>query len=262
MSAQAANHGDRAGDRPLRPVGDPEPTATELARERAKEATERAKDARDAAKDAKEAAKEAAKDAREATTEAVKEKVQQYRYGVDAILTPANVITIVRLLFSIPVLWVIADRGASWLALVGWIIVAGTDWLDGYVARRDGITRSGAFLDPLADKILVLGGFAALVVAGIYWWVPVAIVFGREIVISIWRSLAARRGISLPALYLGKLKAVVQFVAVAIAVAPFLARWGWISTTALWVAVGFTVVSGLEILRHGWRDARLRSDEA
>jgi len=187
------------------------------------------------------------------------ETPRRYRYGVDAVLTPANVVTIIRLLLSIPVLWLIAAQGATWIALVGWLIVAGTDWLDGYIARRDGITRSGAFLDPLADKILVLGGFGALAIAGRYHWIPVGIVFVREIGISAYRSLAARRGISLPALQMGKVKAVVQFAAVAVAVAPFLTRWGWLTTGWLWAAVAITVVSALDILRHGWRDARLRS---
>jgi len=184
---------------------------------------------------------------------------RKYRYGVDAILTPANLVTVTRLLLSIPVLLLIAREGTGWIALVGWLIVSGTDWLDGYIARRDGITRAGAFLDPLADKLLVIGGFVALAVQGRYAWLPVALVILREAGISVYRSLAARRGISLPALQMGKVKAVAQFTAVGIAVAPFLEQWGWVTTVALWVAVALALVSALDILRHGWRETRADS---
>ena len=57
-----------------------------------------------------------------------------------------------------------------------------TDGIDGWLARRDGATRSGAFLDPLADKVLTLGGFVALVSRGDVWWVPVALIAAREVV--------------------------------------------------------------------------------
>ena len=181
---------------------------------------------------------------------------RKYRYGVDAILTPANLVTVTRLLLSIPVLLLIAREGTGWIALIGWLIVSGTDWLDGYMARRDGVTRSGAFLDPLADKLLVFGGFTALAVQGRYAWLPVALVVARELGIQAYRLLAARRGISLPALQMGKVKAVAQFAAVGIAVAPFFEPWGWITTTSLWFAVALTLVSGLDILRHGWKETR------
>ena len=80
-----------------------------------------------------------------------------------------------------------------------------TDSLDGWLARRDGATRSGAFLDPVADKLIVLGGLAVLADRG-----DVPVVAGgrssrsREFGISVYRSLAGRRGIALPAQRLGK----------------------------------------------------------
>ena len=67
------------------------------------------------------------------------------------------------------------------VALVLWIALCVTDGIDGYFARRQGATRSGAFLDPLADKVLVLGAMAALVANDTFWWVPVAIIAVREI---------------------------------------------------------------------------------
>src|SRR5262249_61861737 len=80
------------------------------------------------------------------------------RFGEGAVATPANAITVARVLLAIPTLVLIAQRGASWPAVVLWLVLACTDGVDGWVARRDGTTRSGAFLDPLADKILVIRG--------------------------------------------------------------------------------------------------------
>ena len=84
-----------------------------------------------------------------------------------------------------------------------------TDGLDGWLARRDGTTRSGAFLDPLADKFLVLGGFFALGINGATSRGPRSVIVAvREVGISMYRSFAARRGISLPAPQLGQVEGV------------------------------------------------------
>ena len=106
-------------------------------------------------------------------------------------------ITIVRLLFTIPVLMMILDGhpgSESWTTFTGWLVLWVTDWLDGWLARREGTTHWGAFLDPLADKVLVLGGLITLAVRGDFAWVPVAIIGAREVFISIYRAMAARRG--------------------------------------------------------------------
>ena len=69
-------------------------------------------------------------------------------------------------------------------------MLACTDRLDGWLARRDGATRSGAFLDPLADKFLVIGGFLALGIRGDFSYAAVIIVAVREVGISVYRSFA------------------------------------------------------------------------
>ena len=84
------------------------------------------------------------------------------RFGETAIATPANFVTIARLVLAVPTLLLIIDRGSTWLTVSLWFVLTSTDRLDGWLARRDGTTRSGAFLDPLADKFLVIGGFLAL----------------------------------------------------------------------------------------------------
>ena len=68
---------------------------------------------------------------------------------------------------------VIATGPSTWLLVVLWFICSSSDGLDGFVARRYGTTRSGAFLDPLADKFIVLGVLAALAAIGEVSWLPV-----------------------------------------------------------------------------------------
>ena len=176
-----------------------------------------------------------------------------FRFGEGAILTPANLVTIARLLLTIPPVLLIADQGSNWLTVSLWFVLACTDRLDGWLARRDGTTRSGAFLDPLADKFLVIGGFTALGITGDFSWLAVVIVAVREVGISMYRSLAARRGISLPAQQWGKWKAFFQFLAVGVVLFPWTYEWATVHDVILWIAIILTVVSALDILRHGWK---------
>src|SRR6476646_26226 len=141
-------------------------------------------------------------------------------FGPSALATPANAVTITRLLLAIPLLMLIADKPSSYPATALWIILCITDGIDGYLARRQGATRSGAFLDPLADKVLVLGAMVTLVAAGQFWWVPVAIIAVRELAVSLFRSYWVRHGLAVPASQLAKAKTVVQEVAVGFALLP------------------------------------------
>ena len=177
------------------------------------------------------------------------------RFGETAILTRANLVTIARLVFTIPVLALMLDQGSSWPTFIGWFVLSVTDGLDGLIARRDGTTRSGAFLDPLDDKFLVLGGFIVLAVNGDFAWLPVGIVVVREVGISLYRSGASRRGISLPARQLGKWKAVFQFLAVGFVLLPWTADLEWFHDVMLWSAVAISVVSAIDIVRQGWVEA-------
>ncbi|HEY4409467.1 MAG TPA: CDP-alcohol phosphatidyltransferase family protein [Acidimicrobiia bacterium] len=170
------------------------------------------------------------------------------RFGPSALLTPANLVTIARFALTIPLLRLIAIDGVSWRATAGWIILACTDGLDGWLARRDGTTRSGAFLDPLADKFLAIGGLSALAAKAIFPWVAVVLIAVREVGVSAFRTAAGRRGVSLPARQLGKMKTVFQLLAVGTALCPSTADLAGLSLSLLWVAVALTVVSGLDIV--------------
>ena len=117
---------------------------------------------------------------------------------------PANLLTLARLLFAPLLFWFVLDAeatgGASWAAFGLGFALASTDFFDGRVARRSNVvSRSGAFLDPLADKIVVIGGAYCLVYVERYWWLPVTIIALRELGITAWRSRWAREGLALPA---------------------------------------------------------------
>jgi CDP-diacylglycerol--glycerol-3-phosphate 3-phosphatidyltransferase len=173
----------------------------------------------------------------------------QGKFEPSARITPANAITTVRLLATPPVLLLILHLGVSWQAALAWVAVASTDFLDGWVARRQGATTSGAFLDPLADKVLVLGALGALAASGLASWVPVIIIAGRELTISVYRSVVSRNGISVPARPLAKCKTAAQDLAVALILLPAtgLDHPG-IGQTLLWVSAVLAVISGAQYL--------------
>ena len=168
----------------------------------------------------------------------------------DKLATWANAITVGRLLLSPLMFWVIPnDEFGSWIAFTMWIVFSSTDFLDGYLARRQGTTSAGAFLDPLADKVLILGAMFTLVSTGVFWVVPVVIITAREVIISVYRVLVGGKGISVPAIRLAKYKTVCQQGAVAFALLPLTAvdaTWLW--NGFLWLAVVLALVSGAQYL--------------
>lgn len=176
-------------------------------------------------------------------------------FGPSALLTPANAITIARLLLTPIWLLVVVNQGPSWPAFGLGFVLAATDGFDGWIARKQGTTRSGAFLDPLADKFLVVGGLWALVVQGAFWWLPVALITLREATISLYRSWAGRRGISIPARWWAKVKTVVQELAIGAALLPVTEEHEIVRNTMLWVAVVLTLVTGAQYLLDGRKAA-------
>jgi CDP-diacylglycerol---glycerol-3-phosphate 3-phosphatidyltransferase len=177
-------------------------------------------------------------------------------FGPSALATPANALTAARLLLTPLLLAMLVHRPSSWPAIVGWVVLAGSDVVDGWMARRQGSTRSGAFLDPLADKVLVLGALVVLVIKSRIWWVPVVLIAGREIVISVYRSYAGRRGISVPARPWAKVKTTVQEVAVGFAILPLTAHHRVVANSFLWLAVVLTLVTGAQYLLDGRKVSR------
>lgn len=174
--------------------------------------------------------------------------------GSDRWALGANALTIFRFA-SAPVLaWMILTTNPSWYSFwFGWFLGA-TDWFDGQLARKAIPTRFGAFFDPLADKLVVLLAGFALVEVGVFSWVPMTLILIREVGIQLYRTYWSRRGLSIPARPSGKYKVFVQGLAIVAGVFPPFESQPWAAQTVLWVAVGFTLVSGGQYLLDG-RDA-------
>jgi CDP-diacylglycerol--glycerol-3-phosphate 3-phosphatidyltransferase len=183
-------------------------------------------------------------------------------FGPSALLTPANGITVIRLLATPVVIALIMLWGASWFTFVFGGLLAMSDGIDGWLARRQGTTRSGAFLDPLADKVVVLGALVALVAKGIVWWLPVAIIAVREIAMSVYRSVVGRHGISIPARNSAKFKTLLQDIAIGMCLAPPLATHQSILDAGIWVATAMTVFTGAQYFVDGRRAAQVRAAAA
>jgi CDP-diacylglycerol---glycerol-3-phosphate 3-phosphatidyltransferase len=178
------------------------------------------------------------------------------KFEASALMTPANAITAVRLLATVPVLLLIVNVGVSWVTAAVWVAAASTDFLDGWVARRQGATTSGAFLDPLADKVLVIGALASMAAVGLISWWPVVLIAGREVTISVYRSAVARHGVSIPARPLAKLKTASQDVAIGlILIPPTGLRHPWVGQSLLWVSVALALISGAQYLLDSRRSA-------
>lgn len=177
-----------------------------------------------------------------------------------SVKTWANLVTVARVILAPFMLVLIPDSfsdGGSWWAFGLWFVLCGSDGIDGYLARRHGATTLGAFLDPLADKILVLGAMLILVANDTYWIVPVAITVLRELMISLYRTFVASKGVSVPASKVAKWKTVTQQLSVGFAIAPLTAldaKWLW--NSLLWVSVALALISGGQYMwRHRTHDA-------
>jgi len=158
-------------------------------------------------------------------------------------------ITVSRLLGAPLLLWLLHHPTPQqrWWALGVFLLAAGTDWLDGYLARRlNQVTDLGKFLDPLVDKLLILAPLIALVeLQQVPAW-GVMVVVARELTIAGWRVNPALQGNAVPGANLGgKLKTVVQIGAVALLIAPLPPRWQPWAVGCFWLAVALTVLTGL-----------------
>ncbi|GAA1513011.1 CDP-diacylglycerol--glycerol-3-phosphate 3-phosphatidyltransferase [Agromyces terreus] len=177
-----------------------------------------------------------------------------------------NAITIVRILLAPVFFWMLlADDGADgwlrWAAAALFIIAIATDGIDGHIARSRGlVTDLGKLLDPIADKLLTSGALVCLSILGeLPWWVTALIVV-REVGITVWRFVELRRGNVVPASSGGKLKTLVQAVAISFALVPLWTVFGewvhWVNLVLMTAAVVLTLWSGLLYVRDAVRLAR------
>mgnify|MGYP001766420760 CR=1 FL=1 len=133
------------------------------------------------------------------------------------------------------------------------ILASLTDLLDGYLARkRNETTNLGAFLDPVADKVLVTSALVVLTVAGIVPSWSVILIIGREILINGFRLIAIEKGIVISASYLGKIKTTTQLLSIIILIFSPISSWLLLAGIIIyWIAVITTVLSGFEYLYQG-----------
>jgi CDP-diacylglycerol--glycerol-3-phosphate 3-phosphatidyltransferase len=173
-------------------------------------------------------------------------------YGPSALATPANLVTVLRLLLAPVIVVVVLSSPAGWLALVLWAGVALSDKVDGVLARRQGTTRAGAFLDPLADKVLVFSVLGALWLEHRVPALPVVIMGARELAVSIYRTQVLAGGHNLPARLPGKLKMLLQVIAVGAALVPGLAlRDPRLIDLVLWGATALAILSAVQYFVDG-----------
>jgi len=168
-------------------------------------------------------------------------------------LTRVALIPVFITVFYLPWTW---GQGA---AAAIFLIASVTDWLDGYLARKLQQTSSfGAFLDPVADKLLVASSLLLLVGAGDrgYMTIPAIIIVGREIIISALREWMAEVGgqASVAVNYVGKVKTAMQMTAVVLLLAfkPATSWLGFLGMILLYVASILTIWSMVAYLRMAW----------
>jgi CDP-diacylglycerol--glycerol-3-phosphate 3-phosphatidyltransferase len=175
-----------------------------------------------------------------------------------------NLLTLLRLIL-IPVcviIYYLPFDGAYVTTAVLFTIAAITDWFDGYLARKwNQTTPFGAFLDPVADKLIVAAALVILVESHHTIWltIPAVIIIGREIVISALREWMAELGSrsSVAVNKLGKIKTTVQMIAIVVLLSQvpgtFLSSIGLVSLQAASV---LTLWSMIVYLKAAWGDLK------
>lgn len=175
-----------------------------------------------------------------------------------------NILAFIRLLLAPVMFLFLVNQDASifqgihqsWLnyfAAFIFVLASATDFFDGHIAREfDQITVIGKILDPLADKMLTLAGFLGLMMQGIASPWAIFLIITRELFITGLRVSAVSEGIDIAASWMGKVKTVVQMVAIGF----LLMHWTG-GTLLLWIAVGLTLYSGYEYVRDFFKKVEI-----
>jgi CDP-diacylglycerol--glycerol-3-phosphate 3-phosphatidyltransferase len=174
-----------------------------------------------------------------------------------------NLLTLLRMLL-IPVFVLLFYAQSYLTAAIVFAVAAITDWLDGYLARKlNQSTPFGAFLDPVADKLMVVFALVLLVEQNPHWWfsLPAVVITGREIVISALREWMAEVGkrTSVAVSYVGKIKTTMQMVAITgflLIPEPGTGTLFILCIVLLYSAAILTLWSMLLYLRAAWPEMR------
>lgn len=174
-------------------------------------------------------------------------------------LTGPTYLTIARMVLSVVfmVFALLPDTWARILALVVFIIASLTDLIDGKWARKSKIvTDLGAFLDPLADKMLVNLAFLVLVYLGVVPLWVFAVILVRDFAVDGLRMMAAKDGITIAASKYGKWKTTFQMTALIILLLNLIVDvdvFMILGNTTLYLALALTIFSGIDYLYHGYK---------
>ncbi|MDO4563230.1 MAG: CDP-diacylglycerol--glycerol-3-phosphate 3-phosphatidyltransferase [Clostridia bacterium] len=155
-----------------------------------------------------------------------------------------NKLTVFRILL-VPVVMALLLTGHGVWATIVFIVASLTDFLDGYLARKnDQISNFGKIMDPLADKLLIFGVLLCFTELGVVKaWVPM-IIIAREFLVTCLRVVAVSKGSVIAASMWGKVKTNVQIFAEIIAMFVFVSHPQW-AECVLWIAAAVTVLSGV-----------------
>ena len=159
-----------------------------------------------------------------------------------------NKLTVLRVcmvpVFVVFMLWNGFGTASKYVAAAIFILASMTDWLDGYLARKNNlVTEFGKFMDPIADKLLVCSALICLVEKGaLAAWI-VIIIIGREFIISGFRLVASDKGVVIAASYWGKFKTVSQMAMIIVLIADFGGVFDMVGTVLIWIATALTVIS-------------------
>ncbi len=169
----------------------------------------------------------------------------------------ANKLTVLRIIL-VPIFLICAmvnTTTANIIALSIFIVASVTDKLDGYIARsRNQITNFGKFMDPLADKLLVTCALILLVEKGIIAAWVVVVIIAREFIVSGLRTLAASQGVVIAASNWGKLKTVIQMIAIIMGLLSLVYNPEWLNITTqvtIYLAAVITIISGVDYFVKG-----------
>lgn len=163
-----------------------------------------------------------------------------------------NILTVIRIIL-VPVFLVVFFCGTPTYKARAWAVVIfcvamATDTADGRIARHyDLVTNFGKIADPIADKAIMAASLISLNVIGKLWWWVTAIILIREIGITVWRFTVLKERI-VPASRGGKLKTMVQTLAVFLLLIPYDGWLEWCGWIVMGVAVVLTIVAGVDYL--------------
>ena len=171
-----------------------------------------------------------------------------------------NKLTTLRMILIVPcVICMIlgGDGNLRFLALAIFVIASITDWLDGYLARKNHlVTNFGKFMDPLADKLLVSAAMICLVELGrLPAWI-VIIIISREFAISGFRLIASDNGIVIAASWWGKFKTTAQMIMIILLIADLGGVFAVLEQIFIWLALALTVVSLVDYI---WKNRQVLS---